>query len=621
MSLIHSTRIHGVHFKINPTQMIWTGSAPSGLLFLILTLFLCLNSVGAAIELEQGTDRYSLDADSAYLIDSEGALVIDDLIQSSSDTFTKMTEGQFNFGFREDVFWFRTELVNVSHPEYNWVLYFDYSLLDFIELYEIRDGQVELVQSGGDRLDFESRGQMDHRLNFNLQLAQGESRVLFIRIESESSMQVPMELLTRSELAQRKYRSQFAFGLLYGVIIALILYNLLLYVSTRETAFLFYILYVTLFGLFQMSLNGFTFQYLWPESPAMANTGLLLLMSTSMMAMLQFARIFLNLKRVSSRCNQLMLAMIAIMLLFVVAAFFIDYRPLIQLQTLFVFVNNVVIAGCGIIAWRKGYRPARYLLLAMALVFLGTMLYASVSLGLLPKVFVTEFSIQIGLAGEMILLSLGLADRLNQLKEENLALFREGQITLERRVAERTEELGSAMRKLSEVNKVLEEISMRDGLTQLYNRRHLDEKLGEFWKTCEGRKQPLALIILDLDHFKTINDQHGHLAGDECLISIARLLETQCREIKCIIARFGGEEICVLLPNYRIQEAVNLAEKLRMKIDKTPVLTDGQRISVTASFGVAAIMPEPDTDATTLVRSADEAMYRAKKDGRNCTQS
>ncbi len=591
------------------------------ILLLFLTTLLLSNPVTAAIELDATTDQYALEIDSSYLIDPDGRETIDGLLGRPETDFSRMNQGEFNFGFRDEVFWFRTEVINRNHPQQNWILYLDYSLLDRIELFVVEDGEVIQTQLGGDRSVFASRGQMDHRINFHVSLPTGETRLLFMRISSESSMQVPMELITTEQLASRKYHSQFAFGLLYGVVIALVLYNLLLYLSTRESAFLFYIIYVSVFGLFQMSLNGFTFQFFWPDSPMMANTGLLLLMSTSMMAMLQFVRVFLNLRMVSPASNRLMLVMIAITAVFMISDFIFDYRTLIQLQTLFVFVNNVVIAACGIIAWRKGYRPARYLLLAMALVFLGTMLYASVSLGLLPKVFVTEFSIQIGLAGEMILLSLGLADRLNQLKEENLALFREGQITLERRVAERTEELGSAMRKLSEVNKVLEEISMRDGLTQLYNRRYLDQTLGELWQSGAERGQPLALIILDLDHFKTINDQHGHLAGDECLICIARLLEKQCRELKCVIARFGGEEICILLPNHTLDQAVALAEQLRLRIKKTPIPTDGQRIAVSASFGVASMIPDAMGDATTLVRNADDAMYQAKKDGRNCTRS
>jgi len=180
-------------------------------------------------------------------------------------------------------------------------------------------------------------------------------------------------------------------------------------------------------------------------------------------------------------------------------------------------------------------------------------------------------------------------------------------------VAERTEDLQQA-------NAHLERLSLLDELTGIANRRYFQRALVEDWQSALELKQPLALIIIDLDHFKQLNDQHGHPAGDAALVQVARFLARQSRRSgemprpSDIVARIGGEEFGVLIANTTEEDAMREAERLRVGITLLP-------IAVTASCGVASVVPFETEGWQTLVQHADRALYAAKAAGRNCVRA
>lgn len=154
-----------------------------------------------------------------------------------------------------------------------------------------------------------------------------------------------------------------------------------------------------------------------------------------------------------------------------------------------------------------------------------------------------------------------------------------------------------------------------DGLTQVFNRRYFEETLERELSRCNRYGRALSLVMLDIDFFKTINDTHGHLAGDHVLKHVASSLKTRVRR-EDIVARYGGEEFGLLLPEVDLKGAVALAEKARKVIEKTKFEFDKQEISVTVSAGVAALSAEL-ADGTDLIRLADTRLYEAKESGRN----
>ncbi len=156
-----------------------------------------------------------------------------------------------------------------------------------------------------------------------------------------------------------------------------------------------------------------------------------------------------------------------------------------------------------------------------------------------------------------------------------------------------------------------------DDRLPLRRRRVFDRDLIELTRTADGSRSPLALAMIDLDHFKRVNDEHGHPVGDEVLLAVALRIVRRCTG-KGRVYRYGGEEIAVLLPNYSAEEAQGLAERVRKDIASEPV--GSRALSVTASFGVA-VFPDHAADEASLLAAADAALYRAKRAGRNCVRA
>jgi diguanylate cyclase (GGDEF)-like protein/PAS domain S-box-containing protein len=199
---------------------------------------------------------------------------------------------------------------------------------------------------------------------------------------------------------------------------------------------------------------------------------------------------------------------------------------------------------------------------------------------------------------------------------------------LERNVAERTRELRETNEKLVEENEArrklemkLRELSTRDALTGLYNRREMERFLKDELARCQRYERPLSVVMLDLDHFKRINDSHGHPAGDEVLRWFAGKIRSGMRNTDRAV-RYGGEEIAIILPETEGRDAFTMAERLRKDICKELVdvssVEDGLEIPVTVSVGVAAFPGDARTEEA-LLAAADQALYRAKRGGRNRT--
>jgi two-component system, cell cycle response regulator len=167
---------------------------------------------------------------------------------------------------------------------------------------------------------------------------------------------------------------------------------------------------------------------------------------------------------------------------------------------------------------------------------------------------------------------------------------------------------------LRQRNQELDLISRTDALTGLHNRRHVEEYLARLVSLARRNAEPIAVLIIDIDHFKSVNDGHGHDAGDAVLREVADRMVRSVR-LEDMVGRWGGEEFLVVLPNTGADGAGELAERLRRVVADEPCqLGDGGSIQVTISVGCAASLMD---DAGTLVRSADVAMYRAKESGRN----
>lgn len=183
----------------------------------------------------------------------------------------------------------------------------------------------------------------------------------------------------------------------------------------------------------------------------------------------------------------------------------------------------------------------------------------------------------------------------------------------------KVEELTTVKSKLETANVKLAEIAAIDGLTGIANRRKLDEVYTRIFANSQRQKEPLAALMLDIDYFKRYNDQYGHQNGDDVLRLTASTIESSLDRAIDFCARYGGEEFLILLPNTKLEGAVAVAEKIRNSIEALHIIHrgTGAKELLTVSIGVSAYVPEPKEESETLIRKADEALYRAKSCGRN----
>lgn len=177
------------------------------------------------------------------------------------------------------------------------------------------------------------------------------------------------------------------------------------------------------------------------------------------------------------------------------------------------------------------------------------------------------------------------------------------------------EEVEAASHVLQQQNELLETLSVTDGLTGLYNRKKLDDILAQQLERFSRNQRPFAVLLLDIDHFKTVNDTYGHLAGDEILKNTAKTLSQSIRSVD-YAARYGGEEFAIVLPETSTHTARELAERIRHQIERARCQFDGQSLTITLSIGVAAVRDDDET-AQAVIGRADQMLYEAKHAGRN----
>lgn len=172
---------------------------------------------------------------------------------------------------------------------------------------------------------------------------------------------------------------------------------------------------------------------------------------------------------------------------------------------------------------------------------------------------------------------------------------------------------------LGVVNSRLELLSVIDDLTQIANRRSLDETLEKEWLRAKRMKSPISMLMIDIDHFKKYNDEFGHIKGDECLTYVAKFMKENLNRSTDFIARYGGEEFCIIMPDTNLNGSINLAERIHSGIRDLKISNPGSNVSkyLTVCIGVASTIPVANETYMDLVYTSDKALYRAKNDGRN----
>ncbi len=507
-----------------------------------------------------------------------------------------------------------------------------YSVLDYIEVYLVRGTELIEHYRLGDKLDFSERLIQNRHFLIPLAFEAEVSLDVYLRIKTTSSVQLPLTLWEPDEFYQVDQERMMFHGVYFGIALVMIIYNLFVYLATSEKTYLWYVACISCMALFLASLNSITFQYLWPGATWWNDQSIVFFLNGVVVFGSFFSISFLSIHPISERFLNRLISLLGWSGgLLMVLSLFLPYQAIIR-PTLYVAMTAcIVLILAGSYRWLKGDMSARYFTVAWFALLLGGIVLALNKFTVLPQNLFTENATQIGSAIEIILLSLALADRLYQEKrkalhaqqealllerearmaqEQTLKVQQEANVLLEQRVQERTTELES-------LNRRLVELSSTDALTGLKNRGYFEESFNNSYVTAFRYQRPIGLLIIDIDFFKRINDEHGHLVGDECLKMVAANLEQVISRPQDLVARYGGEEFVVLLPDTSEAGAIKVAEKLRSRIEQTPFQLVDQTLFLTTSIGVISLIPEAVDKRNEMFDRADEALYKAKRKGRN----
>ncbi len=324
-----------------------------------------------------------------------------------------------NLGFTNYAHWARLEVVNRSPERSEWILLYDYPRTDNVDVYvETERGLREFHT--GDHDVFSSRPIPHHNFAFPLNIPAGSTAVIYFRFKTEGTLQMPVVIMNPVVFeAQTADEVAFLF-LVYGIMLAMLSYNVFLYFSVRDPSYLVYVFYIGSSIILQMAFNGMADRYLWGNWIWWADRSFVFLTIANVVLAVVFSRLFLQFRTSWPLWNRMSLGFIAFSIAGIASCFFLRLAAASRMGIGFVFVGISLILIPAVYLNIKRYRPARYFLLAWVTFLLGALVFGFQKLGILPKTFITEHTYQIGTALEVILLSLALGDRINHLKNEVL---------------------------------------------------------------------------------------------------------------------------------------------------------------------------------------------------------
>lgn len=522
----------------------------------LLMLLLCLSPLASALEFDESTRSLPLGQALQVFEDASGTATLEDVLaQAAAGRFKPHDQATLNAGYSRSAFWLKIDLhYRPGNPgsQRTWLLELAYPPLDRLGLY-LADAQgvYRLVRQTGDALPFASREVRQNNYLFSLDFQPDQRQTVYLRLQSQGSIQAPLTLWSSTAYLEQQPVRLYVLGIIYGVLLGMLVYNLFIYLSVRDTSYLYYIFYIASFGLYQLSVNGAAVEYFWPDNPWWANAATPFFIGCAGVFGSQFARSFLQTAQHSRWLDRLLLALIAFGAMVVGLSLMTSYALALRLATALALVFTVVIFAAGLFAWWRGLRVARYFIIAWSAFLLGGVVNTMMVLGYLPNIFLTMYASQIGSAIEVALLSLALADRINAMREQQAqTLFDAGQKleVLNQQLAQgnklKDEFLATLTHELrTPMNGVI-------GCLELMETVEMDEELSQYQQTAAGSARDMMRMV------------NGMLT----------LTELQAGKLKVYPAPFSLRSVIEAL---QVQFGANAAAKgLDFKVDIAPGLAD-----------------------------------------------
>ena len=421
------------------------------------------------------------------------------------------------------------------------------------------------------------------RMVYRFHLAKPGDYVIYLRAVSRLGQVYALTAWDTGDYMAGVQTKRLFDGLSYGVLLGMLAYNLVLLVLFRDRVYAYYLLNCASALLTIASFNGHVARYLWPDQPWLAEWTYVLAPAAWIVGAILFARRFLDLARYAPLVDRLLQGLMGVMLLSVVLGLMGHWRWLMSATEIGAMVGAVTGLAGALLGLRHGYRPAGLYILGLIVVFAAAFLLVLSNWGVLHWTAMHLNVLQLGVAAELLVFSVALGTRIRVLRRAQSELHA------------RAEHLAI--------------VAETDTLTGAANRAGLAQVAQRLLQP--GQRH--ALLLLDLDNFKPINDRFGHEAGDQMLQEVARRLREQVRPAD-VVARLGGDEFVILLMGLHDRQRLGQVAHRVLQSVRAPMAWQGQPLSVGASLGLARF-PDDGANLPALLRAADRAMYHVKQDG------
>lgn len=437
-------------------------------LLLIPTLWITVSSNSLAQSQDgiirisaQASTIYRIDPQTTYLEDSTRNLSFEQVLNLDKEgKFQHTTSKGLSFSFTYSAFW--TKFTLESDTQTNWLMEFTYPLVDHIDIYTKDSLGKWQKESYGDLLNFSQRPFAYHNITIPLSLKPGKAQTFYIRMQTESSSLLPILVQTEKAFYEKIIDDQIRYGLQFGMVAIMILYNFFVFFVTRDKNYLLYV--IAIFGNLSIvfSVSGHMFQYVFPTLPVLAGQYLLFSLNLSSTANNFFALSFLNTKKYSVILYYVQWFFAVVGILLMLSSFFTTYLFGARWAVLLSIATTYATLITSIWCWVRGNRNAVFFTIAWVSYLLGIQIVAFKNLGFLPVNYFTSHAAEIGNVLEVVLLSFAVGDRYRRMRlakekaqAETLQAQKELNETLEDKVKQRTMELSEALEEINQINEEL----------------------------------------------------------------------------------------------------------------------------------------------------------------------
>ena len=392
--------------------------------------------------------RISLSPYVDHFADKDNSYTIEKIISES----IRWEESKNNnsYGLTSSVYWFRFTLTNKSESQIHLYLEEAYPLLDSFTLYKYWNKRIYTERITGDRTHFGTRDLKVRNFVFNIILQPGET-TYYLKVKNGGAINVPLIIWNPQSYIESMAKELPIMWMYYGLMLIMVIYNLVVFISVRESSYFYYIMTIISIILLELTLNGYAFQYLWPNSIWWANNCLPVFGHSAIVFMSLFFRSYIQTRKYFPVINRLIFILVGLGSAGIVLSMILEFSLALKVLLVITAITCAATIVFSVITALNKSREGMFFLIAFLLFLFGCILYVFQTINILPLNLLTEYSIQIGSSFIVILLSLGLADRLNILKNRLVAM----NINLESTVNERTTELTAAMEEMNAINENL----------------------------------------------------------------------------------------------------------------------------------------------------------------------